>query len=196
MIVLGAVYTMGQAAKLVHSLPQAGHGPLHLHLWSGPGLNQKLDGVMVPSVSSHLLHFQTTALCSRRQMTNSGMQAVLGPTLEQSQARLASVLEWPRRNAISQAQPRNFASVNGPLVPAQGVGGLPMAVWGLVYIFKCFSMYYWVPSYYNLCCLPLPYRYLCFNFRGCLEEMIHAHDPFHFEIVPVVWDLYSAVISC
>ena len=55
-----------------------------------------------------LLYIQTTTLCSRQLMTYSGMRAALSHTVKPRRTRLASILGWPRVNALSRIQPRKF----------------------------------------------------------------------------------------
>ena len=117
---LGGIYTVVQAEPvLMLDLAWARQGLLHLHLQSGPKLNQKSWHHLCFKCFVCLLYLQITDLCSRHQTVYSGMQATLSPTPEPSWARLASVRGQPSVNALSCAQRKLslgiVASVDGPL---------------------------------------------------------------------------------
>ena len=77
--VSGAVYTTAWARPM-HDLAQTGCQLLLRHLQCGPALNKKSDVIIAPKCTICQLYlFQTTALCSRRQMTYGRMWAELGP---------------------------------------------------------------------------------------------------------------------
>lgn len=64
-----------------------------------------LDQTWIRRLTSLLLHIYHLGLWSRQQMTHSGMQAALTPTLGPSWAWLTSILGW-----LGCIQPRKFCS--------------------------------------------------------------------------------------
>ena len=99
-------------------LTHAGCWLVHLHLQSGPDLNQKFYVLVTLNASSVCYTSRSKLLCSRQQMTYNGMRAVLSITLELDRGWLVSIPGQPSVNAISHAHPwfsvEIFAGVNGP----------------------------------------------------------------------------------
>ena len=109
----GAIYTIAKAGPIL-SLARAGSRLVHLHLPSGPDLDEKFHIIIAAIASSCLLYFQAKAPCSWRQMAYRWCWVALSSTLEHSQVQLASVSGWLSVNAQFCAK-AIFAGVNGPM---------------------------------------------------------------------------------
>ena len=111
-----AIYTTSLAGPSLGSA-RAGRGLVHFTSAIQTRLASEVWRHHRSKRVSSLSYSQTTALCSRRQMTYRGKRAAPNPTTKPNRVRLESVPGQPRTNEAFRAQPElnpeMFASVNG-----------------------------------------------------------------------------------